>query len=43
LSGQHVSTLQGHHQAFQEDRSKSCIMFHCIVRPQMLTSFCYRI
>jgi len=31
LSGRHVSTLQGHHQALQEDRSKSCIMFHCIV------------
>jgi hypothetical protein len=31
LSGQHVSTLQGRHQALQEDRSKSCVTFHCIV------------
>ena len=39
LSGRHISTLQGYHQALQEDRSKSCIMFHCIVRSQMRTSF----
>jgi len=42
LSGRHVSTLQGHHQALQEDGSKSSIKFHCIVGSQMLTSFCYR-
>ena len=42
LSGRHVSTLQGHLQALQEDRSKSCILFHCIVGSKMLTSFCYR-
>jgi len=28
---QHASILQGHHQRLQEDRSKSSIMFHCIV------------
>jgi len=39
LSGRHVSTLQGHHQAVQEDRSKSYVMFHCIVVSQMLTSY----
>ena len=33
--------LVGHHQALQENRSKSC-QFFCIVGSQMLTSFSYR-
>jgi len=38
VGSHNVSTLQGHHQALQEDRSKSCIMFHCIVGSQNVST-----
>jgi len=31
-----------HPEALQENRSNSCLSFHCSVGSQMLTSFCYR-